>query len=250
MTGVPRGSGRPSPSPSSSPSPSPSRRPSPSPSPSPIPESTPTSTPTATGHGPTTRDDDLARSARFWLRAYPRRWRAERGDELVALLTDLAGLDARSLDARTAADLVRSGWATRLRMRPPLGHWLAYRFVGARIRPAYRAWARDDIEGRLFPARRALVSYAFVLVMAGVDLLSPGPGIWGPGWWWLIVAIAVVGTVVSAGPERARAVERHLALDSGELVVPGAVVSSLGPDADWLRGPHSPGRPPPSPCSR
>ena len=58
-------------------------------------------------------EPDLARSIRFWMRAYPRRWRAVRGEELLWLVVDLAGADARRLGAGAAIDLVRGGWATR-----------------------------------------------------------------------------------------------------------------------------------------
>lgn len=51
----------------------------------------------------------LVRSARFWLRAYPRRWRTARGEEVLGLLADLAGPGDGRLDARTAVNLVRVG---------------------------------------------------------------------------------------------------------------------------------------------
>ena len=86
----------------------------------------------------------LVRSARFWLRAYPRRWRAARGEEVLGLLADLAGPGDGRLDARTAVNLVRSGWATRWREHPPLGPWLLYRMFDRKIPREYRGWAHDD----------------------------------------------------------------------------------------------------------
>jgi hypothetical protein len=38
----------------------------------------------------------------------------------------------------------------RLRERPPIGHWLFYRWVGGQLPWKYRWWARDDIRGRFF----------------------------------------------------------------------------------------------------
>ncbi|ROS31765.1 hypothetical protein [Cellulomonas sp. PhB150] len=98
------------------------------------------------------------RSAAFWLRAYPRRWRAERGDELVAVLADLAGPDAVRVDRRTAWGLLRSGLATRWRGSPPLHIYLAYRFLGTPVPARYRAWVQDDILGPSYLVSRALWS--------------------------------------------------------------------------------------------
>ena len=55
------------------------------------------------------------RSARSWMRAYPRRWREARGEELLGLLLDLAEPGSSRVDARLAFDLLKGGWATRLR---------------------------------------------------------------------------------------------------------------------------------------
>ncbi|HWJ84590.1 MAG TPA: hypothetical protein VNR62_04130, partial [Cellulomonas sp.] len=59
------------------------------------------------------------RSAAFWLRAYPRWWRAERGGEVVAVLADLAP-GATRLSWTTAAGIVVHGWAERWRAHPPV----------------------------------------------------------------------------------------------------------------------------------
>lgn len=116
-----------------------------------------------------TTDPRFERSARLWLRAYPRRWRLRRADEMVALLADLAGPDATRVDVRTAAGLVRSGWATRARTRPPLRHVLAYRLFDRRMPARYRGWVRDDLEGASSPLR-ALVAVACVYAVIAVVL--------------------------------------------------------------------------------
>lgn len=93
------------------------------------------------------------RSAAFWLRAYPRRWRVARGAEVTAVLTDLAPAGATRLDLRSALGLLRGGWATRWRERPPVRVLIGYRWFQTVPPGRYRAWVRDDIEGPLFPAR-------------------------------------------------------------------------------------------------
>lgn len=102
--------------------------------------------------------DRYERSARFWLRAYPPRWRRLHGDEALAVLLDLAPApdDAgppRGIGAREAWGLVRAGWALRWREHPPLGRWLLYRLFDARLPARYWWWVADDIHGALYPWR-------------------------------------------------------------------------------------------------
>jgi hypothetical protein len=75
-------------------------------------------------------DERIISSVELWMRAYPRRWREARGEELLALVVDLAGPGAQRLGARAAFDLVRAGWATRWREHPPAHSWLLYRLFG------------------------------------------------------------------------------------------------------------------------
>ena len=117
----------------------------------------------------------LVRSARFWLRAYPRRWRAARGEEVLGLLADLAGPGDGRVDARTAVNLVRSGWATRWREHPPLGPWLLYRILDRRM-PGHLGWVRDDIAGRWLPLRANLGVAAVFLVVTMI--YGPSRGCW------------------------------------------------------------------------
>ncbi|HEX7806008.1 MAG TPA: hypothetical protein VF413_07590 [Cellulomonas sp.] len=63
------------------------------------------------------------RSVAFWLRAYPRRWRAVRAAEVTAVLADLAGPPPRRLDARAAAGFwfpLRTNLAVQMFMLPLL----------------------------------------------------------------------------------------------------------------------------------
>lgn len=106
----------------------------------------------------------LDRSAAWWLRAYPPSWRAERADEVTAVLLDLAPDGARRLDARTALGLLRGGLATRWRQTPPPWVYLPYRMFDVRVPARYRDWVRRDISspGNL---RRNLLGRAWVFVM-------------------------------------------------------------------------------------
>lgn len=174
-------------------------------------------------------DPAFVRSAGFWLRAYPRRWRAVRGEEVLGVLADLAAPGTRRLDARSAFDLVRGGWATRLRERPPLGAWLAYRFLDRRL-PAHLTWVRDDLDGSLYPARMAASAVALVIVLSvALDSLSGTSWVSAPG------SIAVMlgtwaGAAVLTGPSwRRRARDHHLVPRAGEPVRPGHLVRVLAP---------------------
>ncbi|GEN80354.1 hypothetical protein [Actinotalea fermentans] len=167
----------------------------------------------------------FARSARFWARAYPRRWRAARGAELLGLLADLAAPGAQRLDARSALDLIRAGWATRLRQHPPLGPWLQYRLVGTRSLAAYRPWVADDIAGLLFPLRQSLGWVLLLVVLEGGRRLNGQPSLLSMWWiWGMAVAILVNDELVLGGRTRAAARATHLVPRAGERVTPGSWV--------------------------
>lgn len=115
------------------------------------------------------------RSARRWLRAYPAWWRSRRGEEVVGLLEELADDGARHVDLRTGLGLVRGGWATRWRARPPWHSYLLYRLGFGRLPAEHRWWAAHDIAGRFFPLR----DMAFLLVV--LTAISVLPLLWAPG---------------------------------------------------------------------
>lgn len=167
----------------------------------------------------------FARSVRFWSRAYPRRWRAARGAELLGLLADLAAPGAQRLDARSALDLVRAGGATRLRQHPPLGPWLQYRLFGTRSLPAHRPWVADDIAGLLFPLRQTSGS---ILVLVAVDwgrTWTGQPSLLSMWWFWgIVLAMLVIDELLLGGRSRAAARATHLVPRAGEQVTPGSWV--------------------------
>lgn len=164
--------------------------------------------------------DEFERSARFWLRAYPVRWRAVRGAELIGVLRDLAGPDATRLSLREGLGLLRAGWATRWRDGPPLRTRLAYRWLDTPIPPRYREWARDDIDGRWFDTRQmamaplaALATFWLATALRGrsTDLA------------FVLVITAIVPVTLwfdlvrpVRDPYRTRAVNRHLMPRAGE----------------------------------
>lgn len=106
------------------------------------------------------------------LRAYPPRYRAARGDELLGILLDVATPGRETPSIRESWDVIRRGLLTRWRARPPLGRWLLYRAFGTRLPYAYRWWARDDILGRWYAVRDAL-GY---LLIAGPATAAAGSG--------------------------------------------------------------------------
>jgi len=162
------------------------------------------------------------RSARFWLRAYPRRWRAARGEELLGVLADLAAPGAARIDARTALDLVRAGWLTRLRTRPPLHRWLGYRLLDARLPKGFRAWAYDDISGPLYGARVQMIMGLIVAVI-----------LWRASFDGALVAaylaLLVLVSATPAGYRHRQAILRHVAPRPGEMLFRGQLVVADGP---------------------
>ena len=161
----------------------------------------------------------FARSAAFWLRAYPRRWRAARGDEVLGVLADLAAPGARRSGPRSALDLVRGGWATRLREHPPFGAWLLYRTFDRRI-PGYHAWLRDDIDGALGPARRYLFTAWPVIA---VFLFYTPRSI------WVVPIVMAVALPLVWRRQRRRAREQHLVARPGEQLLPGGYCRAPAP---------------------
>lgn len=57
------------------------------------------------------------------------------------------------------------------RTRPPMRHWLLYRFFGTRVPYEYRRWVRDDALGRGFSLRQQLGPVLLVALIAVVLLV-------------------------------------------------------------------------------
>ena len=118
------------------------------------------------------RQRRVERSARIWLRAYPRRWRSSYGEDLVGTLLDLAGPDARTVRLRDGLSVLWAGWSLRLREHPPLLPWLRYRLLESDLPEAYRAWMINDLLGRLHAARAFAQIMVVFLVIYGVFSLA------------------------------------------------------------------------------
>jgi len=172
-------------------------------------------------------DPAFARSVARWLRAYPRRWRAVRGEEITAVLADLAP-GARRLDLRSGLGLLRAGWATRWREHPPPLPYLGYVLLELRMDPRYRDWVRDDVEGAWFTARRVLVSVGVVAAVTGLPALL-GVGGWTPGpvYWGTFVPALLLGVAFWARHVHQRVVARQLVVQAGETVTRSTVVPGL-----------------------
>jgi hypothetical protein len=174
--------------------------------------------------------DDVApafvRSVQRWSRAYPRRWRVARGDEMLGVLVDLSAPGRRRLDIRSALDLVRGGWATRLRERPPLGPWLLYRLFGTRSLRDHLGWVADDIAGALFPLRQGLLVWVVIIVPTEVTRVwAGGISFFSTWWFWTVVAIALsLEYLLPGGYGRRAAIETHLLARTGERVTAGSWV--------------------------
>ncbi|QDW62130.1 hypothetical protein [Oerskovia sp. KBS0722] len=160
-------------------------------------------------HRDLTADERFERSARFWARAYPRRWREVHGDELLAVQQDVAHAAAEAAGApapdRLCADeirsLLRAGWGLRRRERPPLWRWVLYRF-GLRLPAAYWWWVADDIRGAFYSARDAawtllLIYSPLLTVLAGYAWVTGRPlaDLWPTfltTWYFWAFVVAVV----------------------------------------------------------
>jgi hypothetical protein len=179
------------------------------------------------GNADTLAEAQIVESIEFWMRAYPRRWREARGQELVDVVVDLAGPGARRLDPRAEFDLVRGGWATRWREHPLPHNWLLYRMVDRRIPVAYRSWALDDIDGFWYPMRRFLGG-AWPVFLIQIVLITPPSGGSGeiPVWSFVMVALMVVSSMFIR-PEgiRSQARLKHVAPRFGEVPVEGDLVA-------------------------
>ena len=165
------------------------------------------------------------RSARFWMRAYPRRWRVVRGEELLGVLGDLAAPGTRRVGVRTAVDLVTGGWATRLREHPPLLPWLGYRTLGRQLPDAYRAWAKDDIDGAWYGARLLVyLRSSFLLYFYGAlywnDMPRPILG--------FLAAFTIAMVIFTTRGDRRRATEKYVTPRTGERLYGGRLVVQEG----------------------
>jgi hypothetical protein len=155
-----------------------------------------------------TPDERFERSARFWARAYPRRWREVHGDELLAVQQDVARAAAGAAGApvpdRLSTDevrsLLRAGWGLRRRERPPLWRWVLYRCFDVRLPARYWWWVADDIHGALYTWRTAYASPVLLALIWSAPSVLARLGLWGGAYAgllvedrWMFLALFTVG---------------------------------------------------------
>lgn len=128
------------------------------------------------------------RSVRWWLNAYPRRWRVTYGDDLVATALELAVPGRRRFGVREGLALARAGWALRRRERPPWRVRVRVVLLGApgvEDRVVHRAWLVDRA---LSPWLRLPGHLAF---FGSIALLNVHAGLRGGSFVFHVVAAAV-----------------------------------------------------------
>ena len=143
-------------------------------------------------------------SARLWMRAYPRRWRATYGADLLGTLADVAPERARMVPLREGLAVLRAGWALRWREHPRFWQWLGYRLFDRRLPDRYRYWVIDDLIGPLYEVRSMLVSLPLVFFAPTVSLyvMGPPPTNFFPFLTLWVVFLVLVFTALKIQPRR------------------------------------------------
>lgn len=161
----------------------------------------------------TTTTTTAERTARLWLRAYPRRWRYAYGEDLVGTLLDLAGPDARTARLRDGLSVLWAGWALRLREHPPLLPWLRYRLLESSVPAEYHVWMIDDLLGRWHTLRSYFAGVTIVCAMyALVALVTRDPEVLAQllSVWWVLPLLAALGAVVYPRSNARRIWRKHV----------------------------------------
>ena len=109
------------------------------------------------------------------MRAYPRRWRATYGADLLGMLADVAPDRARMVPLREGLAVLRAGWALRWREHPQFWQWLCYRLFDRRLPDRYRYWVIDDLIGPFYEARSMLVSLPIIYAPTAVFYAAGEP---------------------------------------------------------------------------
>jgi hypothetical protein len=167
------------------------------------------------GSGDTSGPADLdalaafERSARFWVHAYPARWRQLYGDEVVTLLVDLRAAGVRRVGAGAAWDLLRTGWGVRLRGRPDPLSWVLYRFFDLPLR-GFADWVADDINGRWYLVRRHVPAWLLLAGMVWYAVDSPTGTASGAVGFAGFLGLILLAVPLVARPTRRQARKRHL----------------------------------------
>jgi hypothetical protein len=153
------------------------------------------------------------------LRAFPKRFRAARADEIMGTVAEVrAAGGGDGVGRRELVDLVLAGWAERWRTRPPMRTMLRYRWFEGRLDQRWHAWMFDDLRG-WYPLRHWLRSLVGMLVLS-LTLQWVVDGVIGNAWggpggsagfFIYVVALASVGGVIEVfrHTNRTRILLRH-----------------------------------------
>jgi hypothetical protein len=153
------------------------------------------------------------------LRAFPKRFRAARADEIMGTVAEVrAAGGGDGVGRRELVDLVLAGWAERWRTRPPMRTMLRYRWFEGRLDQRWHAWMFDDLRG-WYPLRHWLRSLVGMLVLS-LTLQWVVDGVIGNAWggpggsagfFIYVVALASVGGVIEVfrHTNRTRILRRH-----------------------------------------
>ncbi|KRC33150.1 hypothetical protein [Oerskovia sp. Root22] len=187
-----------------------------------------------------TPHERFERSARFWARAYPRRWREIHGDELLAVQQDVAQAAAEAtgapvpdrLSVGEVRGLLRAGWGLRWRERPPLWRWVLYRFFDVRLPAKHWWWVADDIHGAAFAFRAQAGTVGMVTAFATlptiVTFLSgqvPYIPLYLATWyWWAFMALTILVGGTAFRKDRVRRAWRRHVMEGNMPLPPRASV--------------------------
>ena len=170
--------------------------------------------------------DRAERQARVALRWYPRFWREEHGEELLATVLDAAdpsGVGGLSL--RTRVDLRWGALGQRRRSHPPLRWTMTIGLYQRFPPPEYRGWVRDRFDSPLpvpgwWVAAALVVGFASAASQTGFGLRPLG---WSTLGAWMLTSTVWFTTMVGM---RVATGTRYR---SRELRKVG-----LSPDGTWL----------------
>ncbi len=188
----------------------------------------------------------LPRRAELALRAFPKRFRSARADEMRGVFADAADAGETTVfGQRALADLVVAGWRERLRTRPPVRTFLAYRLADRPLPAAYHRWMFDDVSSRWYLCRRLawgmLPTSTLLGVMSGLWGLPFPIGPFLVGWVGSILVVWVLSWFVDLGAGRRRGVLSRHGYDPEMRWLPPPMVGGIRP------APPSPGAYPTAP---
>ncbi len=171
-------------------------------------------------------DRSYERWARLLLRAFPRRFRAVRTDEILSTLAESEAAGRNRPALSTAFDIVVAGLRERRRGHPPLFRWIWY-CLGGTLPPEYRDWLIDDLTGWYVLRRMLRFAVPMIAVLAVLSrvmfVVAPAGGVPLAGF-AVGTAIGSIPSFLLRGRLRRRVLKQH-GLDEGGQPLPTVPVS-------------------------